>query len=141
MLAFMRLVLPRNRLFVLLVIVLMHSLSACQPEELAVSDNDSAEDAEPANSGDTGIALLVRSLNYTQTNPGPTQVVLDVRIPTEANVQLWLYDVLIDEWATGEACVVFPALTQCADYIEQTVAVMIENDGAKRFELTALKGG
>jgi hypothetical protein len=34
-----------------------------------------------------------------------------------------------------------PAFTQCADYIDQTVAVMIENDGAKRFELTALKGG
>lgn len=116
-------------------------VAACQPETASDSPGDTSDPVDTDDSGTVELAVAVRSLSYTQANPGPTQAVLDIRIPTEATVQLVLNDELIEEWNTGDSCIVFPAFTQCADYLDQSLPVMIETGGEQQFELTALKGG
>lgn len=116
-------------------------VAGCQPETASDDTGDTSDPVDTDDSGTVELALAVRSLSYTQANPGPTQAVLDVRIPTEATVQLVLNDELIEEWDTGDSCIVFPAFTQCADYLDQSLPVMIETGGEQHFELTALKGG
>mgnify|MGYP000117881494 FL=1 len=115
-------------------------VAGCQPEAASDDTGDTSDPVDTDDSGSVELALAVRSLSYTRANPGPTQAVLDVRIPTEATVQLVLNDELIEEWDTGDSCVVFPAFTQCADYLDQSLPVMIETGGEQHFELTALKG-
>jgi hypothetical protein len=117
---------------------LVLAISGCAPEtggESEVSDPVDTQD-----SGTVELALQVRTLTYTQDNPGPTQVVLDVQVPAEARVELYMNDILQKGWDTGDACVVFPAFTLCEDELEQSISTMAETGGIKRFELTALKG-
>ena len=122
-------------------VLLAFLVAGCQPESTRDDTDDIPDPVDTDDSGTVELALAVRSLSYTQANPGPTQAVLDVRVPTEATVQLVLNDELIEEWDTGEACIVFPAFIQCADYVDQSLPVMIETGGEQQFELTALKGG
>ncbi|WP_028671445.1 hypothetical protein [Saccharospirillum impatiens] len=116
------------------------TVSGCQPDTASDTDDEVSDPVDTDDSGAVELALRVRTLNYTQSNPGPTQVVLDVQVPTEARIDLYMNDVLQKSWDTGEACVEFPAFILCEDDLEQSIATMIETGGTKRFELTALKG-
>ncbi|HET8903902.1 MAG TPA: hypothetical protein VFN16_07910 [Saccharospirillum sp.] len=115
-------------------------VGGCQPDTASDDTSDTSDPVDTDDSGTVELALQVRTLNYTQSNPGPTQVVLDVQVPTEAQVELYMNDVLQKSWNTGEACVEFPAIILCEDDLDQSIATMIETGGTKRFELTALKG-
>lgn len=115
-------------------------VGGCQPDTLSDDTGDTSDPVDTDDSGTVELALQVRTLNYTQSNPGPTQVVLDVQVPTEAQVELYMNDVLQKSWSTGDACVEFPAFTLCEDDLDQSIATMVETGGSKRFELTALKG-
>jgi hypothetical protein len=121
------------------VLLLALATSGCAPETASNDNNEVSDPVDTDDSGAVELALKVRTLNYTQSNPGPTQVVLDVQVPTEARMDLYMNDVLQKSWDTGEACVVFPAFTLCEDDLEQSIATVIETGGTKRFELTALK--
>ncbi len=121
-------------------LLLALAISGCQPD---IASDDSGKVTDPIDTDDSGtveLALQMRTLSYTQSNPGPTQIVLNLQVPTDARVELYMNDVLQKSWNTGDACVEFPAFTLCEDDQEQSIATMIETGGATLFELTALKG-